>query len=57
MKQIKCECDRQKRIVKELVNKLLLQLLILLFGPSSLSYIKRNGISRKKKPQYVAELK
>ena len=42
------DCDRQKRIAKELIHKLLLQLLILRFRPSSLSYIKRNGISRKK---------
>ena len=48
MMQIKCDCDGQKRIVKELINKFLLQLLILLFRPSSLSYIKTNGISRKK---------
>ena len=53
MTQIKCDCKRQKTIVKELINKLLLQLLILLFKSSLLSYIKRNGISRKKKPQYV----
>ena len=55
--QIECDSDRQKQIVKELINTRLLQLLILLFRPSSLSYIKRNGISRKNKPQYVAELK
>ena len=34
--QIKCDCDEQKQIVKELINNLLLQLLILLFRPSSL---------------------
>ena len=49
-RQLKCDFDRQKQIVKKLINKLLLQLLILLFRPSSLSQAKRNGISRKKKP-------
>ena len=53
MRQIKCDCDRQERIVKELINKVLLQLLIVLFKSSLLSYKKRNDISRKKKPQYV----